>query len=209
MRAFHSDPKIKSKYVKRVVAHRLADNLIRGAGWSEGKGCAVGCTLEKYDHKSYETELGIPEWLAWVEDTLYEGMSLQKSKTWPEKFLKAISVGDDLEKVKGKFLIPVLKSALKNFDNKKFPQVTESIREVIKLYQKKSTFAEFNQAGRKAASTAASIATESAVWSAAYAAVYAATAYAAATGYTADRTKIYDRLADDLLKILISVRRSK
>lgn len=27
-----------------------ADNIIRGTGWEDGKGCAIGCTLEKYDH---------------------------------------------------------------------------------------------------------------------------------------------------------------
>jgi hypothetical protein len=73
-----------------------ADNLVRGIGWENGKGCAVGCTLEDYKHSRYETELGIPEWLAGVEDTLFEGMSVEKSKTWPEMFLSSIKVGDDL-----------------------------------------------------------------------------------------------------------------
>jgi hypothetical protein len=50
MKAFHNDQAIKDKYIARVEAHIKADNLIRGTGWYGGKGCAVGCTLEAYDH---------------------------------------------------------------------------------------------------------------------------------------------------------------
>lgn len=110
--AFHNDPKIKKFYLNRVLAHQKADNLVRGLGWKDGKGCAVGCTLEKYDHKAYESELGIPAWLAGVEDVLFEGMSEKKSRTWPSKFLSAVKPGIDLEKVKVPFLILVLKKTL-------------------------------------------------------------------------------------------------
>lgn len=30
LRAFHCDPAVKAKYIARVEAHRVADNLIRG-----------------------------------------------------------------------------------------------------------------------------------------------------------------------------------
>jgi hypothetical protein len=70
MLSFHNDQAVKDKYVNRVIAHQKADNLIRGTGWNNGKGCAVGCTLESYDHSQYPIELGIPEWLAKLEDTL-------------------------------------------------------------------------------------------------------------------------------------------
>jgi hypothetical protein len=62
MHSFHNDPAIKAKYIARTEAHRAADNLIRGTGWENGKGCAVGCTLENYDHSQYPIELGIPAW---------------------------------------------------------------------------------------------------------------------------------------------------
>lgn len=120
MKAFHNNAEIKAKYVKRVDAHIKADNLIRGEGWTGEKGCAIGCTLEAYNHRRYESELGIPEWLAKVEDTLFEGMSLQKSKTWPRTFLKAINVGADLEKVKVLFLVAVLKQSLKSMNACKY-----------------------------------------------------------------------------------------
>jgi hypothetical protein len=42
MLAYHSDPKIKSKYLRRVEAHRKADQLVQGfTYWEDGKGCAA------------------------------------------------------------------------------------------------------------------------------------------------------------------------
>lgn len=42
MLAFHNDASVKEKYLVRVRAHAAADQLIHGAGWENGKGCAVG-----------------------------------------------------------------------------------------------------------------------------------------------------------------------
>lgn len=147
--AYHNDPSIKAKYLMRIQKHMDADDLIRSVGWYDEKGGAVGCTLEAYDHSKYPIELGIPEWLAHVEDTLFEGMSLEKSKTWPRDFLDAISPGDDLNLVKVPFLIVVLTSALEtqesntNFDEFKFPEVKltieqskQSLRTVIGLLKR-------------------------------------------------------------------------
>ena len=64
MIAYHNDPKIKNKYLARVRAHAKADRLVRGIGWDGQKGCAVGCTLENYQHAAYDTELGIPQEIA-------------------------------------------------------------------------------------------------------------------------------------------------
>jgi len=133
MRAFHGDLKIKQKYLDRVNHHIAADHLIRGKGWDGEKGCAVGCTLECYYHKAFEEKLGIPEWLACVEDALFENMTLEKSRTWPRDFLAAIEPGADLEQVKTLYLIYVVKSTLKNFDHKRFPIAFESINHVIDL----------------------------------------------------------------------------
>lgn len=225
MKAFHGKQAIKTKYLNRVVAHRKADNLIRGAWWTGGKGCAVGCTLEKYEHKAYETELGIPEWLARVEDTLYEGMSLKASKTFPEKFLKAIRPGANLEKIKSKFLIYVISGTLKNFDNKKYPRIVSAIKEIIKLHRRNSVSSEewlaaresaYSAAAQAAAYSAASSAraaawsTYSAAWSAysaAWSAYSAEAAWAAAEARSTEaRSAAYDRCATQLLKLLRSAK---
>lgn len=108
MKAFHADPAIKAKYLARVRAHREADNMVQGTGWSSGKGCAVGCTLEAYGHSRYPIELGLPVWLAHLEDVIFEGLPEKDAMAWPERFLSVIRVGvtaDELENVKHRLAI--------------------------------------------------------------------------------------------------------
>lgn len=93
MLSFHNDPKIKRKYIARVKAHRKADKLIQGVTYKNGRGCAVGCTLLAYDHKRYPIELGLPTWLAYLEDAIFENLPAEYAKLWPEAFLRAIPIG--------------------------------------------------------------------------------------------------------------------
>lgn len=134
--SYHNDAAIKQKYIDRVDWHIKQDHLTRDRGWDHGnqRGGIVGCTLEAYEHALYPIKLGIPEWLARAKETLFEGMTLQKSRTWPRDFLQAIKVGADLEKIKVPFLIFILKSTLGKFDHIEFPDVKEVFDDVIKLY---------------------------------------------------------------------------
>jgi hypothetical protein len=100
MLSFHGKQEIKDKYLNRVIKHRELDNIIQGIGWENGKGCAVGCTLENYNHSRYPMELGLPEWLARLEDKIFEELPKEKAMLWPERFLDAIPVGVCVEKVK-------------------------------------------------------------------------------------------------------------
>ncbi len=197
MQAFHNDPKVKATYLKRVRAHAKADEIVKGQYWNDGKGCAVGCTIHGQNHAQYETELGIPEWLARVEDTLFEGMSNARAKKWPAQFLAAIKPGVDLEKSKKPFLIFLLKSTLKSmkktkFNKTKFPDVQKAIEgseAAIKEMIHCLTEGLDTSAARSAASAAASAAdsaARSAARSAASAAASAAdSAWSAASAATA------------------------
>jgi len=102
MKAFHGDPAIKAKYVARLKAHHEADNIMQRVGWDpEAKhGCAVGCTLESYDHDQYPIELGLPVWLARLEDTIFENLSPIDAQQFAVDFLTVIPVGADVSKVK-------------------------------------------------------------------------------------------------------------
>jgi hypothetical protein len=268
LRAFHNDEAVKEKYLTRVRHHQKMDHLVRGQGWTGKKGCAVGCTLEKYDHKAYEPELGIPEWLARVEDTLFEGMSEEKSRTWPEKFLEAIHIGVDLEKAKVPFLIVVLEDTLVSmdktqYDKEKWPNVTKAIegskaavRQMIEAQKsgdkklieaaRSAAYSAYSAAysaadsaysaadsaaysaadsaaysARSAARSAADSAAYSAdsaaysadsaaysAYSAAYSAYSAARSAADSAAYSAD-SAAYDHYADELLRILKSVKPRK
>ena len=102
--AFHGDPAIQEKYLSRVRTHREADELVQRIGWNGHKGCAVGCTLERYDHEGYEIELGIPQALARIEDAIFEGLPPDQALLWPERFLAAIQPGSDLAVIHWQFL---------------------------------------------------------------------------------------------------------
>lgn len=105
MLTFHNDPAIKEKFIARVKAHKEADRLVKGQYWENGKGCAVGCTLEGSSHIEYEFQLGIQEWLARVEDRIFEGLPNELAMKWPLEFLEAIPVGKNLSEVWPKFCI--------------------------------------------------------------------------------------------------------
>ena len=97
LRAYHGDESIKETYLRRVRAHRAADQIVQGRGsWMEDHGCAVGCTIHSSDHRAYERELGIPVELAHLEDAIFEGLPPYESKEWPLEFLSAIRPGADL-----------------------------------------------------------------------------------------------------------------
>ena len=106
MKAFHGQQAIKDKYIARVKAHCAADEIVAGLGFDPeaNKGCAVGCTLNNYSHKAYETELGIPAMIAYLEDSIFEGLPKWARLDFPLEFLDAITPGADLKLVGWKFL---------------------------------------------------------------------------------------------------------
>jgi hypothetical protein len=114
MIAFHGKDEVKQVYVKRVQAHRAADELRQGFGYwkkdDKGKfrGCAVGCTLHSGIHGDYETKLGVPRILARLEDVIFERLPNDRAMAWPEEFLTTIPVGADLSLVWPKFAVWLL-----------------------------------------------------------------------------------------------------
>ena len=123
--AFHGDAAIKKKYLARVRAHAKADQIIKGQYWENGKGCAVGCTVHSDNHGAYQDELGIPEWLARLEDTLFEGLPNGHAAKFPAQFLSSIRVGADLEPVRWKFALILL---AENAERVKALQIDEALK---------------------------------------------------------------------------------
>lgn len=140
LKAFHGDKKIKAKYIARVKAHQKADEIIKGRYWTGGKGCAVGCTIEGNEHLRYETELGIPQILAHLEDGLFEEMLNKDAMKFPLRFLEAIPVGADLSKVFTKLVIwewEDKKHGLKNINEiKKDVELYDCCERVVMLYKR-------------------------------------------------------------------------
>jgi hypothetical protein len=176
MRAFHNEESIKQKYINRVLAHQKADEIVKGQYWGEGKGCAVGCTIHGSDHSAYERELGIPEWMARLEDTLFENLPNESAKLWPAEFLEAVNVGADLEKIKTPFLIFILEKNLEymagaKYDVEKRPEVKNALDGSAAAVKQ---MIEAHKSGSEADLSAARSAAESAAWSARSAAESAA-----------------------------------
>src|ERR1700674_3593048 len=137
--SYLGDPAVKTKYLERVRAHARADEIVKGQYWEDGKGCAVGCTIHSNKHDRYETELGMPAWLALLEDSLFENLPNGEAKAFPEQFLKAVPVGINLEPVKWQFCSYLMEENLArvetldiNDDLKK--QVGDAIRQCKSLH---------------------------------------------------------------------------
>ena len=136
--AYHGDPEIKDKYLKRVRAHAAADQLVKGQYWQDGKGCAVGCTVHSSSHMAYETELGIPIVLARLEDCIFESLDNAASKEWPERFLAAAKPGADLSLVWPRFALRLLTDPTHGMVvyAKDVPKSIEVIRRVSALFER-------------------------------------------------------------------------
>src|SRR5258708_976960 len=208
--SYKNDKNLKKIFLEEIIKHRKADQIVQGTYGRENgiwKGCAVGCSIHSLnirlnktystsDHSVYETELGIPEWLARLEDGIFEGLSVEEAKLWPEKFAKAIPVGVNLEPVKWKFSTYLLKEnidrvlSLDNISDELKKQVVDSIRGVLKIYEDAIKSGEWNgsaaelarsaarsaEAAKSAAKSAAWLAAESAARSAAESAAWSAEA---------------------------------
>jgi hypothetical protein len=177
MRAFHGDPKIKEKYLARVAEHMRLDQVIQGFGWSGSRGCAVGCTLDAYDHSRYPVELGIPKVLAHLEDRLHEVQGPANARRWPHRFLAAIAPGADLSEVWPKFAVWMLideRWGVRRLAGDRAERA--AIERVAKLYSAGGTEAEFKNTAYDVwrAAGAADCAAGAAVWAAAWAAEGAA-----------------------------------
>ena len=164
MKAFHNDAAVKAKYQQRLAEHRAAERLIQGTGYDGAKGCAVGCTLQNYDHTLYPAELGLPEWLARLEDRIFEGLPKGEAEQFAEDFLTAIPVGADVSDVRRKMAILRQQGNLTRLEGNTEPyaqQCRDAIRGVIA----------WHEAGEPEAWSA-----RSAAWSAAESAASAASA---------------------------------
>ena len=159
--AYHGDPAIKLKYVGRVRSHQEADELVRGAYWKDGKGGAVGCTVHSDDHAAYETDLGMPKWLAYLEDRIFEGMSNAASRRFPLSLFSAIPVGFAAwDSLHHEFCAYLLRDVCE-FDRAEDTATAAAVDAVIHLHER---WTEADDQVWKAAKSAAYSATRSAAW---------------------------------------------
>ena len=150
LRAFNKNPKLKKDMVAEILNHQKLDKIVKGTYGTEYtngdfRGCAVGCSIHSYkvrygknldtnDHKVYETELGIPESLARLEDYLFEAMPNDKAMKWPAEFMKAITPGADLSLVAPKFISATLRDLLSIREVKDDKAVSKVVLDIAKMW---------------------------------------------------------------------------
>ncbi|MFT5519612.1 MAG: hypothetical protein ACI9IA_000195 [Enterobacterales bacterium] len=145
MKAFTNTVITKQELMKELRIHAKMDNFAKGYYFDSdsGKGCAVGCSIESInrlkgidtpigDHSAFPKLTGIPEWLARVEDSVFEGLSDEDSKKWVIDFTDAINVGSDLDKIKNPFLIKIVESTLDLHNSKRVKKYQLDVIEYIK-----------------------------------------------------------------------------
>ena len=175
--AFHGKPEIKQKYLARLEEHHRLDHIVQGVRFEkngETRGCAIGCTLDKYDHQAYETELGIPIWLALLEDCIFEGLPAKVAPQFAVDFLTSIQPRANLEPVRHRFCVFLMKDNIKRvsvlkLEAKLKDQVLAAIHGVLKLHELAIKTGKWNgNVAKSAESAARSVAwkAESVAWSA-------------------------------------------
>jgi len=189
MKAFNNDPKLKEFYVNRMNTHAAADEIIQGTGWENGKGCFIGCTLHSYDHGKFESEGIGPEWLGYLADKIFEGLSNEKAKEFAANFYPSMRVGIDLEQVKKDFLVFVMQENLKTldaceYDKKEWPEVAASIDQTKKAIELCIEYQRGNVS--QSAAESAAVSAQSAAWSA----------------WSAAQSAAYELYATELLRLL-------
>ena len=176
LKAFHGQQEVKDEYIARIKKHQKLDNLVQNYGyWDGGRGCAVGCTLEVNadPHEQYPIELGLPIWLAHMEDHLFETLPLEDAKQWPLQFLEAIPVGAEVgQAMSDRFQIFWLERQKTQIDCKRYSSVEGAINDVIKLLNQALEGDEPNSAAWSAARSAARSAANSAALSASLSAAW-------------------------------------
>lgn len=220
--SYHNDPQLKKDILSEMKIHEKQDDLIKGS-YSEKngnfKGCAVGCGVESLnlkrgfsikhnDHAGYAKALGIPEWLAILEDNLFENLPENKSKKFPVNFLDAIPIGVNLEPIKWKFCAFLMKEnidrvlTLEISDELK-SEVVNSIRSVLKVHEDALKSGEWDRSAAASAaestwsvvksaarSSAARSAAESAAWSVTWASTWTAVSAAESVRAAASAARV-------------------
>lgn len=135
MLAFHNDPAIKAMFLARIAAHAAADEIVKGAYWENGQGCAIGCTYHTADHMASEREAGIPVALAHLEDHIFESLPNDLAMTWPHRFMSAVPVGADLGMVGPKFALWLIRdSQIPGMNHRSVKHAIEDVIDVLETW---------------------------------------------------------------------------
>ena len=102
--SFFGSQCLRDAVVERVREHQRLDQIAQQVYWDGSKGCAIGCVLHSGNHLAFEQQLGLPVFLAYMDEHIFEKLPLEEAKGWPLRFIEAVPVGVDLELVSPRFM---------------------------------------------------------------------------------------------------------
>jgi len=175
MLSYHNDENLKALVVAEMKNHQKKDQFIKGAYEklnSKFKGCAIGCTIDSVnkifgrsyktsEHKVFEEALGIPEWLARLQDSFFENLPVGDNSQFAVDFLSAVPTGVNLEPVKWKFCSFILKEGIdrillqNNLSEELMDQVVSAMRGVLNLHESAINTGEWDLEAAESARSAA------------------------------------------------------
>ena len=217
MISFFGEQCLKDAVIARIKEHQRLDQIIHGIYWDGARGCKIGCVLHSNDHMAYETLLGLPVFLAFMGEHIFESLPLHEAKAWPLRCMEAVPVGVDLDLLFPRFMHWVLRDphGMRQYANLNTLVIIDSL---VVIYARRIegvpfdtgtaawAAAEAAEAAWAAAGAAAWAATEAAeaAWAAAGAATRAAraAAWAAAEAAGAAKESVIHRQADYLIGLL-------
>lgn len=108
MKAFVNCKYTKEQAVALAWQHYKQDQFIQGTygngeyGTPEFKGCSVGCMANGM-HDNYTKLFGIVPQIAYISDSIFEGLNVPESALWTPQLFEAIQVGSDTKVIFHKF----------------------------------------------------------------------------------------------------------
>jgi len=123
MLSYHNDPAVKELYQRRFATHFAANRVVQREVFDSesSPGCFISCTLHSYEHSRFPVELGWPEWLAYLADSIFEALPKEDAPQFGSDLLAAVPVGVDLNPVRFVLAIHRHAAQLKRLKDNKQP----------------------------------------------------------------------------------------
>jgi hypothetical protein len=102
---------LKDRWIAVAKHHQQADMFIQGS-WlqsekvgNEYKGCMFGCFTQSKENtlEKAAEEMQLPLWIVAVAERIFEGLKKEKAVLFPLKFIEAIKINQDWDKVYKQF----------------------------------------------------------------------------------------------------------
>jgi len=113
LNAYQSMPTVRDAAIERLRRHAADKQLAPGPlAWNGSKGSLVGCILEDEDLARWETELGLPQWLAVTADGIAaQQASVDAALAFGVDLLNAIRPGADVSPAASAVILDALGDA--------------------------------------------------------------------------------------------------